>query len=79
MTDVRYWVFVDDGLWDDDPQWPDGLRPIEPAKDGPRWNGCRWWLFKDDGAPASLNGKRVELEFVHTGNKVMIGSRSLSA
>lgn len=73
---ARYWVEMSDELMDSDPQWPDGLRPVEPAKDSPGWGGNRWWLFEDDGAPASLAGKQVELTFTRSGGKAMIGSRN---
>lgn len=71
---ARYWVLASDELMDSNPQWPDGLRVAEP---GPyKEPGMRWWLFEDDGAPATLQGKAVELTFVRSGDKAMIGSRS---
>ncbi len=36
----------------------------------------RWWKFEDDGAPATLEGKQVELIFTRCGDKVQIGSRN---
>ena len=73
---VRYWVLVSDDLMDSDPQWPDGLRPVKPD-DGVPPDACsRWWLLEDDRAPATLEGKRVELTFVPCGTGVMIGSRN---
>ncbi len=45
-------------------QWPEGLRPVEQEPTDPgRYPGMHWWLLEDDGAPAWLNGKRVELGF----------------
>lgn len=73
---ARYWVLVADELMDSDPQWPDGFRPVKAATDGPPQGDMRWWLFEDDGAPATLEGKRVELTFTRSGNKTMIGSRN---
>lgn len=80
---ARYWVFAADQLMESDPQWPDGLRPVErlPQMAGgldedPDYPGAHWWLFEDDGAPATLEGKRVELTFTRNGNRVMIGSRN---
>lgn len=73
---TRYWVLASDELMDSDPPWPEGLRPIEPANLPPEPSGdMRWWLFEDDGAPATLEGKQVELTFVRSGDGVMIGSR----
>jgi len=60
---ARYWVLCSHELMDSDPQWPDGLRPVKQAEDGPGPPGSAWWLFEDDGASESLNGKRVELSF----------------
>jgi hypothetical protein len=78
---ARYWVAVSDELMASDPQWPDGLRVVEPNEyddymDQRPPRGTEWWLFEDDGAPASLEGKQVELTFVRSGGGVMIGSRS---
>lgn len=75
---ARYWVLCDDELMDSGPQWPDGLRPVEPAYRlaPPPSPGMRWWLFEDDGAPATLEGKCAGLMFVRSGNGVMIGSRT---
>jgi hypothetical protein len=77
---ARYWVLVSDELMANDPQWPDGLRVIEPGPYEPPALGqppvSRWWLFEDGGAPATLAGKRVELTFVRSGDGVMIGSRN---
>jgi hypothetical protein len=71
---VRYWVLVSDELMDSDPQWPEGLRVVEA---GPHdVAGMRWRKFEDDGAPASLEGRCVELTFTRSGATVMIGSRS---
>lgn len=71
---VRYWVLVSDELMASDPQWPEGLRPVE--RGGTEQPGMHWWRFEDDGAPASLEGKQVELTFVRRADKVMIGSRN---
>lgn len=77
---ARYWVLISDELMDSGPQWPDGLRVIEPGPYEQAPPGqppvMRWWLLEDDGAPASLAGKHVELTFVRSGNKAMIGSRN---
>lgn len=80
---VRYWVFIADQLMDSDPQWPDGLRPVEclPEMEGrlgydPAYPGAHWWLLEDDGAPATLEGKRVELTFTRSGDRAMIGTRN---
>lgn len=69
-----YWVLVHDEVMAADPQWPEGLRVVEP---GP-WEspGARWYKFEDDGAPAKLEGKRVELTFTRSADTIMIGSRS---
>lgn len=72
---AQYWVLVSDELMDSDPEWPEGLRPVKAATDGPPRGGGRWWLFEDVGAPATLEGKRVELTFVRSGSGVMIGGR----
>ena len=62
---VRYWVQVADELMRDTAlQWPSCLRPVRPADSAPPPdNDSRWWLFEDDGAPAELDGKKVELTF----------------
>lgn len=74
---ARYWILMSHELMDSDPQWPDGLRPVKQATDGPGPSAdCAWWLMEDDGAPATLEGKRVELTFVRSGNRAMIGSRN---
>ena len=77
---ARYWVLITDELMNEDPQWPDGLRVIEP---GPREQPApghqpqaTWWLMEDDGAPATLAGKHVELTFTRSGDTVQIGSRN---
>lgn len=73
---ARYWVLVADEFGSGDFEWPDGLRPIEMNPVSPDGHpGMHWWLLEDDGAPATLEGKRVELIFVRSGDKVMIGSR----
>lgn len=62
---ARYHVLASDELMAaGDLQWPEGLRPVEqePADPG-RYPGMHWWLLEDDGAPAELDGKRVELAF----------------
>jgi hypothetical protein len=76
---ARYWVLIADELMDSDPQWPDGLRIAEPGPLQRPWSPdphARWWLLEDDGAPASLEGKLVELIFTRSGDKVQIGSRN---
>jgi hypothetical protein len=77
---ARYWVLVSDELMNAGLDLPDGLRVIEPGPYEPPAFGqhpvSRWRLFEDDGAPATLEGKRVELTFVRSGDGVMIGSRS---
>lgn len=54
------------------------LRAVRPAYwlMPPPSPGMRWWLFEDDDAPATLEGKCVELTFVRSGNGFMIGSRN---
>ncbi|MGH3190010.1 MAG: hypothetical protein ACRDOL_22645 [Streptosporangiaceae bacterium] len=72
---ARYWVLVSDELMAQvgAPQWPEGLRVIEA---GPYdETGARWCKVEDDGAPATLEGKRVELTFTRSGDTVMIGGR----
>ena len=60
---ARYHVLADDDLMAmPGLQWPEGLRPVEQEGPG-RYPGMHWWLLEDDGAPAELNGKRVELGF----------------
>lgn len=80
MMAARYWVLVHQELMDSDPQWPDGLRVIEPGPWEPtvpnRLPIARWWLMEDDGAPATLAGKQVELTFTRSGDKAQIGSRN---
>ena len=75
---ARYWVLVSDQLMASDPQWPQGLRIVKhgglaagvvPQED------MHWHLFEDDSAPATLEGKRVELTFTRSGDTVMIASR----
>jgi hypothetical protein len=80
---ARYWVLVTDQLMASDPQWPEGLRIVEPddcdtycERDAPP--GTSWELFEDDGAPASLAGEYVELAFSRSADKVMIASRTPS-
>jgi hypothetical protein len=73
---VRYWVLISDELMDSDPQWPEGLRPVRADDGVPPDSYSRWWLLEDDGAPATLEGRRVELTFVRSGDKAMIGSRN---
>ncbi|HTX49211.1 MAG TPA: hypothetical protein VME40_07460 [Caulobacteraceae bacterium] len=74
---ARYWVLVAHEVMASNPQWPGGLRPVKQAEDGPGPSpDCAWWLFEDDGAPATLDGKRVELTFTRSGDKVMIASRT---
>ncbi len=64
---VRYWVLVTSALMDSDPQWPaflrpvERLRPIEITGTCSQPPGAHWWLFEDDEAPQTLNGKRIEL------------------
>lgn len=58
---IRYHVLVNDLLMDENPQWPEGFRPVERESAG--HPGTHWWLFEDDNAPAELEGKRVEVHF----------------
>lgn len=61
---ARYHVLVSDELMASGPEWPEGLRPIEQEPTDPgRHPGMHWWLFDDDTASPSLDGKRVELSF----------------
>lgn len=71
---VRYWSLFSDELMKQDLRWPDGLRPVEQGEADTAC-GAHWWLLEDDGAPATLEGKRVELTFTRSGNRAMIGSR----
>jgi hypothetical protein len=74
---VRYWVLMSHELMNSGPRWPDGLRPVRQAEDGPGPSpDCAWWLLEDDGAPATLEGRRVELTFTRSGDRAMIGSRN---
>ena len=73
---ARYWVLCSDELMNSDPQWPQGLRPLKADEGLPPDDHSRWWLFEDDSAPASLQGKRVELTFTRNGDGVQIGSRN---
>jgi len=74
---ARYWVLMSDELMESpDLRWPDGLRPVRPDDGVPPDAHSRWWLLEDDGAPATLEGKRVELTFTRSGGKAMIGSRN---
>ncbi len=75
---ARYWVLVADEVMDSVPQWPDGLyvvypQPLERPRSAQPY--AQWWLFEDVGAPATLEGKRVELTLTRCGDKVQIGSR----
>lgn len=72
---VSYWVLCSDELMDAAVQWPEGLRPVRAAADVPPSGGGRWWLFEDDGAPATLDGRQVELTFARAGNGVQIATR----
>lgn len=77
---VRYWALMSHDLMahKDELRWPDGLRPVRQATDGPGPSrDCAWWLLEDDGAPADLEGRRVELTFTRSGDHAMIGSRKL--
>lgn len=74
---ARYHVLCSDALMASSPQWPDGLRPIEQEPTDPgQYPGSHWWLFEDDGAPASLEGRQVELTFVRSGEGIQIGTRN---
>ena len=77
---ARYWVLISDELVHQGMEWPHGLRAIEPGPYEQPPPGqppvSRWWLLEDDGAPASLEGKQVELTFTRSGGGIMIGSRS---
>jgi hypothetical protein len=68
-------VLIGDELMSDGPEWPDGLRPVEQGEPDVA-PGAHWWLLEDDGAPATLEGRRVDLTFVRSGTGVMIGSRN---
>jgi hypothetical protein len=59
---VRYHVLASDELMSSRPLWPEGFRPLhqEPTDPG-RYPGMHWWLVEDDGAPAGLDGERVDL------------------
>lgn len=72
---VRYWSLFSDELMRDKLRWPDGLRPVEQGE-ADVVRKAHWWLLEDDGAPATLEGKRVELTFTRSGNRAMIGSRN---
>lgn len=72
---VRYWSLFSDELMLDNPRWPEGLRPVEQGE-ADVVRRAHWWLLEDDGAPATLEGKRVELTFTRSGNTVMIGTRN---
>lgn len=76
---ARYWVLISDELMRNGPEWPAGLRVVEPGPYEQPAAGqhpvSRWWKFEDDGAPATLEGKRVDLTFTRSGNGIMIGGR----
>lgn len=60
---ARYWVLCADELIES-PEWPEGLRVIRRDESAPPPdNEKHWYLFEDDGASPSLDGKRVELSF----------------
>lgn len=71
-TEETHWILAAQEA-SDSPQLPDGLRVIAAEN---RSDGTRWWLVEDDGAPATLEGKHVELTFTRSGDKLMIGSRN---
>ena len=73
---ARYWVLVSDELMATDPPWPEGLRPVKRMAESDQPSDMHWWLFEDDTAPATLEGKRVELTFTRSGDTVMIASRN---
>jgi hypothetical protein len=58
---VRYWVQVNDEFMASEPDWPVELRVVE--RGGSVCPGVRWWLFEDEGAPAEIEGREVELTF----------------
>jgi hypothetical protein len=61
---ARYWVLASDELIGSDPQWPEGLRVIRRDDSAPPPDGEKhWYLFEDDTASPSLDGKKVELSF----------------
>jgi len=74
---VRYWSLFSDELMQGELRWPDGLRPVRQGEaESSIVCDSHWWLLEDDGAPATLEGKRVELTFTRSGDKAMIGSRN---
>jgi hypothetical protein len=73
---VRYWVLVSDDLINAQPTWPDVLRYIQA---GPyEYPGMRWHMFKDDEAPADLDGKRVDLILTDVDGTPVISERRLA-
>lgn len=57
---ARYYVLAADELMDSGLQPPAGFRFVEQVCAEPGQPGVHWWLAEDDGAPESLNGKRIE-------------------
>ena len=75
---ARYWVLCRDELMASDPPWPEGLRVAKGGGlvAGPvPGDGMHWYLFDDDSAPGTLEGKQVELTFTRSADGIMIGSR----
>lgn len=73
---ARYWVLASDKLMAANRPWEDlGLHVIGPATAPPPNPGMQWWQFEDDNAPATLNGKRVELIIERRDGKPVLTGR----
>jgi hypothetical protein len=57
----RYWVLVADQMMDPQPDWPEGIRPVE--RGSMTSPGSRWWLFEDATADNGEPGQGYELIF----------------
>jgi len=61
----------------DDDRWPACLDLLqrEPAGGPLEHPGASWWLVRDSGAPADLDGKRIEFSLSLAAGQAVITSR----
>jgi hypothetical protein len=74
---ARYHVLASDELMASGLlRWPAGLQPVEQEPTDPgRYPGAHWWLFEDDDAPQTLNGKLVDLTIGSVDGQPVITAR----